>query len=247
MMRTAIHNLFSSARNTEDEDGIFGSRGSMPMASDSCSGCGKCVGNCPTRAISMDGGSWKVDLGRCIFCMDCTMVCPDSAIDEVPSPDYALRREDLVIGRDHDIDGIEGVLDKDTCRRFGRSLAIRELDTGSCNICESELNCMSNQFYDCHRFGIKYVASPRHADALIVTGPMTRNMLEASVKTEAAMPDPSLIIASGTCAISGGVFVGGDEVDGSVGSVLEPDIYIIGCPPSPDRVIRSLMKALGRH
>ncbi len=81
----------------------------------------------------------------------------------------------------------------------------------------------------------------------MVTGPMTRNMLEASVKTEAAMPDPSLIIASGTCAISGGVFMGGDVVDGSVDSVLEPDIYIIGCPPSPDRVIRSLMKALRRH
>ena len=180
--------------------------------------------------------------------MDCAMVCPTAAITEVPAPDYALSRDDLVVSRDTDIASIEGMLDERTRRMFSGSLAIRELDTGSCNACEIELNCMSNQFYDAHRFGIKVVASPRHADALVVTGPMAENMREAAIRTDEATPSPKLIVANGTCAISGGVFVGGDVAPSGISDVLEPDIYIIGCPPSPDRVIRSLAKALGmRH
>ena len=106
---------------------------------------------------------------------------------------------------------------------------------------------MSNQFYDMHRFGIKVVASPRHADGLIVTGPMCTNMHEAAERTYGAVPEPKLVIASGTCAISGGMFVEGDVVGEGIGSVLKPSIYIPGCPPSPDRVIRTLVKALGLH
>ena len=248
MFSTILSNLAGRNRNTVPADSILGDRGVMPMASEACTGCGKCAGNCPTSAIAVDEGGWSVDLGKCIFCMDCAMVCPSRAISEVGSPDYALDRDDLVVRRDTDVVAIEKQLDRETRRLFSGSLAIRELDTGSCNACEIELNCMSNQFYDAHRFGMKFVASPRHADALMVTGPMAENMREAAVRTDEATPSPKLVIANGTCAISGGVFVGGDVAPAGISDVLKPDIYIIGCPPSPDRVVRALVKALGmRH
>ena len=248
MFSTILSNLAGRNSNTVPADSILGDRGVMPMASEACTGCGKCAGNCPTSAIAVDEGGWSVDLGKCIFCMDCAMVCPSKAISEVGSPDYALDRDDLVVRRDTDVVAIEKQLDRETRRLFSGSLAIRELDTGSCNACEIELNCMSNQFYDAHRFGMKFVASPRHADALMVTGPMAENMREAAVRTDEATPSPKLVIANGTCAISGGVFVGGDVAPAGISDVLKPDIYIIGCPPSPDRVVRALVKALGmRH
>jgi Ni,Fe-hydrogenase III small subunit len=202
-----------------------------------------CLGICPTSAITIDDG-WKVDLGRCLMCMDCIQHCPKGYIQEAPAPDYALTREELVLGRDYEIGKIERRLDDSVARMFRGSLAFRELDTGSCNACEVELNCASNQFYDMHRFGIKVVASPRHADALLVTGPMARNMEVASEMTYDAVPEPKLVIASGTCAISGGLFVGGDVVPDGVRK-MEPSVFIPGCPPTPDRVIRSLVKALG--
>ena len=248
MFATSLSNLAGRNRNRVPADSILKDRGTMPMASDSCTGCGTCAGNCPTAAITIDGDGWSVDLGKCIFCMDCAMVCPSKAISETDSPDYALDRGDLVVHRGTDIKGMEKQLDKETRRMFSGSLAIRELDTGSCNACEIELNCMSNQFYDAHRFGIKFVASPRHADALMVTGPMAENMREAVARTDEATPSPKLVIANGTCAISGGVFVGGDVAPSGICDVLEPDVYVIGCPPSPNRVVRALVKALGmRH
>lgn len=246
MFNRSLSNLIAGDRNTEPASVVLEGREGMPMASSSCKGCGRCAGNCPTGAIAIDDG-WKVDLGRCIFCMDCAMVCPDGCIEEAPAPDYTLTREGLVIGRGTDVSSLEERLDEKTRRMFGRSVSLRELDTGSCNACEVDLNCMSNQFYDIHRFGIKVVASPRHADGLIVTGPMCTNMREAAERTYGAVPEPKLVIASGTCAISGGMFVEGDVVGEGIGSVLKPSIYIPGCPPSPDRVIRTLVKALGLH
>lgn len=247
MFRTSLSNMIGKGRQTIRADDIMSSRGTMPMADDSCKGCGVCVRNCPSKAITIDDG-WHVDLGKCIFCMDCTMVCPSKAISEAEAPDYALVRSDLVVGKDTDIASMERPLDPATRKMFGGSIAIRELDTGSCNACEIDLNCTSNQFYDYHRFGIKVVASPRHADALIVTGPLTENMREAAVKTYDAVPEPKLVIASGTCAISGGLFVGGDVAPSGISDLLEPSMFIVGCPPSPDRVERALIKALGlRH
>ena len=248
MFATSFSNLIGRNRNTIPCDTIVGERRTMPMADESCKACGRCTGNCPTGAISLVDGKWTLDLGKCIFCMDCSMVCPEKAISEAEAPDYALSRDELVVDRDTAIGDLERPLDPAVRRMFGGSLAIRELDTGSCNACEIELNCTSNQFYDSHRFGIKVVASPRHADALVVTGPMAENMREAAVRTNDAVPSPKLIVASGTCAISGGLFVGGDVAPSGISDVLKPDMYIIGCPPSPDRVIRSLVKAVGlRH
>ena len=247
MFKVSLANMIGKGRRTVPADEIMSSRGTMPMASDACVQCGTCAGNCPSNAIMIDDG-WKVDLGKCIFCMDCAMVCPQDAISEEDAPDYALSREDLVFGPEDDPGSVEKPLDAATRKMFKGSIAVRELDTGSCNACEVDLNCTSNQFYDCHRFGIKVVASPRHADALIVTGPMASNMREAAVRTYDAVPSPKLVIASGTCAISGGLFVGGDVAPSGISDVLEPSMFIIGCPPSPDRVERALIKALSlRH
>ncbi len=239
-------NLIERDRDTESKMTIMDGQETMPMVTEGCKGCGTCADNCPTRAITIDNG-WKVDLGKCLFCMDCAMVCPHDLIVSTGAPDYALARDELIVGPDTDVGSIEKPLNDDVRSMFGRSISIRELDTGSCNACEIDLGMMSNPFYDSHRFGIKVVASPRHADALLVTGPMCVNMREAAARTYDAVPEPKIVIASGTCAISGGIFVRGDVVGEGIGPVLEPEIFIPGCPPTPDRVIRALVKALGLH
>ena len=133
-----------------------------------------------------------------------------------------------------------------TRRRLGRSLSIRVVDAGSCNACELELNALGNAFYDLERFGIRIVASPRHADVLIVTGPVSRNMAEALRRTHEAMPEPKWVVAVGGCAIDGGWFVGSPAVLGGAGKVLPVDLHIPGCPPSPMAIMRGLIALLDR-
>jgi Ni,Fe-hydrogenase III small subunit len=131
-------------------------------------------------------------------------------------------------------------------RRLGRSLAIRVVDAGSCNACELELNTLNNPFYDLERFGIRLVASPRHADVLMVTGPVTRNMAEALRRTYDAMPDPKWVVATGGCAIDGGCFAGSPAVLGGVHHALPVDLHIAGCPPSPTATLQGLLALLLR-
>jgi Ni,Fe-hydrogenase III small subunit len=126
-------------------------------------------------------------------------------------------------------------------RRLGRSLSIREVDAGSCNGCELEIHALNNAFYDLERFGLKFVASPRHADVLFVTGPVTRNMQEALERTYRAMPDPKWVVAVGDCAIDGGLFAGSYAVLGGVGSALPVDLVIRGCPPRPSDLLQGLL------
>lgn len=129
-------------------------------------------------------------------------------------------------------------------QRLGRSLAIRELDAGSCNACELEINALSNAFYDLERFGLRLVASPRHADVLLVTGPVTKNMLEPLKQTYEAMPDPKWVVAAGDCARDGGCFAASYAVVGGVSKVLPVDVQISGCPPSPLQLLRGLIGLL---
>jgi Ni,Fe-hydrogenase III small subunit len=126
-------------------------------------------------------------------------------------------------------------------RRLGRSLAIRQVDAGSCNGCELEIHALNNAFYDLERFGLHFVASPRHADVLLVTGPVTRNMREALERTYAATPDPKWVVAVGDCGFDGGVFAGSYAVAGGVGAVLPVDLHIRGCPPSPLALLKGLI------
>ena len=129
-------------------------------------------------------------------------------------------------------------------RRLGRSLAIREVDAGSCNGCELEINALSNAFYDLERFGLRFVASPRHADVLLVTGPVTKNMREALLRTYAATPDPKWVVAAGDCARDGGCFAGSYAVIGGVSEVVPVDLHIGGCPPSPTEILKGLLHLL---
>ena len=131
-------------------------------------------------------------------------------------------------------------------RRLGRSLSIREVDAGSCNGCELEIHALSNAFYDLERFGLHFVASPRHADVLLVTGPVTRNMREALERTYAATPAPKWVVAVGDCAANGGMFAGSYAVTGGVSAVLPVDLHIPGCPPTPTALLKGLLALLER-
>jgi Ni,Fe-hydrogenase III small subunit len=132
-------------------------------------------------------------------------------------------------------------LDRASRRRLGRSLSIREVDAGSCNGCELEIHALNNAFYDLERFGLRFVASPRHADVLFVTGPVTKNMCEALARTYAATPDPKWVVAVGDCAADGGIFAGSYAVEGGVSRVVPVDLHIRGCPPDPLALLKGLL------
>jgi len=149
-----------------------------------------------------------------------------------PSPDDAALAE-LAAG-----------VERAARRRLGRSLAIREVDAGSCNGCELEIHALNNAFYDLERFGLRFVASPRHADVLLVTGPLTRNMREALQRTYRATPDPKWVVALGDCAVDGGVFAGSYAVVGGIAQAVPVDLHIRGCPPSPDAILKGLIALL---
>ena len=156
------------------------------------------------------------------------------ATEAAPTPDDAAIAE---LGKS---------VDAAARRRLGRSLSIREVDAGSCNGCELEIHALNNAFYDLERFGLRFVASPRHADVLMVTGPMTKNMREALERTYRAMPEPKWVIAIGDCAVNGGLFAGSYSIEGGVANVVPVDLHIRGCPPSPIELLRGLI-ALVEH
>jgi Ni,Fe-hydrogenase III small subunit len=142
---------------------------------------------------------------------------------------------------------VAGKLDRASRRRLGRSLAIREVDAGSCNGCELEIHALNNAFYDLERFGLRFVASPRHADVLMVTGPVTKNMREGLERTYRATPDPKWVVAVGDCAVNGGLFAGSYAVVGGVADVVPVDLHIRGCPPSPIELLKGLLALIERH
>ncbi len=152
-----------------------------------------------------------------------------------PTPDDAALAE------------LAGNLDAAARRRLGRSLSIREVDAGSCNGCELEIHALNNAFYDLERFGLRFVASPRHADVLMVTGPVTRNMREALERTYNATPDPKWVVAVGDCAANGGVFAGSYAVAGGVKDVIPVDLHIRGCPPRPVQLLQGLLALIEKQ
>jgi Ni,Fe-hydrogenase III small subunit len=138
-------------------------------------------------------------------------------------------------------------VDRAARARLGRSLSIRHVDAGSCNGCELEIHALSNAFYDLERLGLRFVASPRHADVLTVTGPVTKNMRQALLRTYDAMPDPKWVVALGTCAIDGGIFAGSYAIAGGVNNVVAVDLHIPGCPPSPTQILSGLLALLNHN
>ncbi|WP_159013803.1 NADH-quinone oxidoreductase subunit B family protein [Acidisoma sp. S159] len=149
--------------------------------------------------------------------------------------------EKAPLGADGDIARMAAELDVSAQRRLGRSLSLRLVDAGSCNACELELNALSNAYYDLERFGLRLVASPRHADVLLVTGPVTKNMREALLRTHDAMPSPKWVVAVGDCATCGGLLGGGYACLNGAGDVLPVDLRIPGCPPTPTQLLQGLL------
>ncbi len=208
-------------------------------------GCRACADACPTQAIESQNGAWQIDLGKCLFCVDCTEACPPGALQYTNEYRLAVRhREDLILAGQ----GLElaHALEDRTRRLFGRSLKLRQVSAGGCNGCEADVNVLTTLVFDLSRFGIDFVASPRHADGLLITGPVTDNMKYALLQAYEAVPAPKIVIAVGACAISGGPYIGHPEVHNGADSVLPVDLYVPGCPPHPWTILDGLLRLLGR-
>jgi Ni,Fe-hydrogenase III small subunit/ferredoxin len=214
---------------------------------------------CAPKAIAskeVDGRlQLTLDKGRCIMCGLCEEAAP--ALFEVRSR-YAQpvkRRSDLVMerqsdeavdGLDHSHDELGRRLSEKITKVLGRSLAIREVDAGSCNGCEVEVAALNNAIYDIERFGVHFVASPRHADVLLVTGVGSRNMESALRRTYDATPDPKVVVAIGACASTGGIFGDTYATSGGIGNIVPVDVYVPGCPPRPEAILYGLLLAVDR-
>jgi Ni,Fe-hydrogenase III small subunit/formate hydrogenlyase subunit 6/NADH:ubiquinone oxidoreductase subunit I len=217
-------------------------------------GCQACVEACPTDAVVAEGGALSLDMGRCLFCQACADACPEGALAFSRDHQLAARqRADLVLrspepGAPAPRSPARGLeLSRELLRLFGRSLKLRQVSAGGCNGCEADVNVLSTIVFDVGRFGIQIVASPRHADGLLITGPIPRNMHLALQKTYEAVPAPKIVIAVGACAISGGPYRGHPEVHDGLEGVLPVDLYVPGCPPHPYTILEALIGLLGRR
>ena len=221
-------------------------RGAPELAPAKCPGdCAACMAACPTGAISRDHGTLQLDLGKCLFCGDCQVACPHGALRLTGDYRLAARtRDDLVVGAGER--KRVAALAAQMKSLFGRSLKLRQVSAGGCNACEADTNVLGTVVFDLGRFGIQFAASPRHADGLLITGPVPENMALALKKTYDAVPEPRIVIAVGACAISGGPFAGHPEVRNGADVLVPVDLYIPGCPPHPVTILDGLLRLLGR-
>ncbi len=222
-------------------------RGRPVLRPEACrDGCDRCRQVCPTGAILGLGPTLAIDLGRCLFCGECERACAPGAIRFTNEHRLATgRREDLIV-RGGPGYKLAEPLTGEVGALFARSCKIRQVSAGGCNACEADINVLGTLAFDMGRFGLQVVASPRHADAVAVTGPVPHQMKLALAKTVAATPTPRVIIAVGACAIAGGPFAGHAEVNDGAACVAPADLSIPGCPPHPLTILDGLLRLIGR-
>lgn len=220
-------------------------QGRPEIVSEKCCACGKCTAICPTDAVTVAPGAVSIDTGKCIFCGKCAAICSGQAIKY--GREYrlgAMTRENLIAS-----DGIwepERPTDRKFLKFCGNSLKIRQVSAGGCAACELDFNVLNTLAWDMGRFGIQVVASPRHADCILVTGPVSENMLLALKKSYEAAPRPVWVIACGSCAISGGIYAGSPVCHDGVEKILKPDLYVPGCPPHPATLLEGILRLMNK-
>lgn len=207
--------------------------------------CRPCAGRAPSAFLKTGPqGLVQLDVGACLFSPEEAAACPHGAITYTRDHRMAATSRDALVTSSGEVELVRS-LEERTRKLFRRSLRLRSVVAGSCNGCEAELAALGNVVFDLARFGIQFVASPRHADGIVVTGAVNTNMRDALQRTYDAVPEPKLVIAVGACAISGGPFRGSSEVAEGVGDLLPVDLWVPGCPPHPLTVLDGLLRLLG--
>ncbi len=271
MLRIIAKSLKTGVLTEADPFGVRPSFGFPVIDFNRCTACEECARSCPTGAIqtstpALGRKTLSLSYAACIQCRECVTGCPEQAVSVSSDVEIAAySRQQLARAASFDIDPMTGrctfrqvevqggpsltesaaLLQNRIRGRLGRSLHVRQVDAGSCNACELEIAATTNPLYDLERFGIHFVASPRHADVLLVTGPVTRNMEIALRRTYEAAPEPRVVVAVGACGCSGGIFGEGTYAAvGGVDRVLPVDVYIPGCPPRPQAILNGLLVAM---
>jgi Ni,Fe-hydrogenase III small subunit/Pyruvate/2-oxoacid:ferredoxin oxidoreductase delta subunit len=211
---------------------------------DCADNCTLCIDNCPTGAIGLN--PINIDLGKCIFCPICEESCPEKIIHFTQNYKLGVSdKKDLIVDKTIALLKPE-IASQKIKDYFGKSLKLRQVSAAGCNGCELELNALSNVNFDMGRYGIEFVASPRHADGIVITGPISKNMAAATQITYDACPEPKIIILCGACAISGGIFNNSDELDRSFLKEHNIDLFIPGCPPHPLTFMNAVLDWIDR-
>jgi Ni,Fe-hydrogenase III small subunit/ferredoxin len=247
VIKTRLAQGYRTARYPKDAPTLPDRFRGLPVIAPQCrsSSCmHECARVCPVQAIAEP--SFVLDLGKCIFCGKCEQACPEKCISF--SGDHRLGatdRQTLQVGEKNRRPGIRP-LDDARLRLFKRSFKLRQVSAGGRHACEADTNVLGTLVFDLSRFGIQFVASPRHADGLLITGPVSKNMAIALRKTFDATPAPKVVITAGSCAISGGMFAGHEQVHHGAEELLPVDLHIPGCPPHPYTILDGLLRLLGR-